>query len=101
MQIVKDALPANDNNAVRALRSVLQEAINRQKPDGLPKNTAPEWMIYNIVQMRFVDKMKVREAAYKLSMSEPDFYRKQLIAVYAVADTLLDMENERLGSPSG
>jgi len=100
MQLVRDALPANDNNAVRALRSVLQQAIDRQKPDGLPKNTAPEWMIYNIVQMRFVDKMKVREAAYKLSMSEPDFYRKQLIAVYAVADTLLDMENERLGSPS-
>ncbi|MBK8028731.1 MAG: hypothetical protein IPK17_04325 [Chloroflexi bacterium] len=96
MQIVKDALPANDNNAVRALRSVLQQAIERQKPDGAPKSTAPEWMIYNIVQMRFVDKMKVREAAYKLSMSEPDFYRKQLIAVYAVADTLLAMETERL-----
>lgn len=96
LQIVRDALPANDNNPARALRAVLQTAIERHKPVGISKSTAPEWMIYNIVQMRFVEKMKVREAAYKLSMSEPDFYRKQLVSVYAVADTLLDMENSRL-----
>ncbi|MBE2272412.1 MAG: hypothetical protein IAE80_29520 [Anaerolinea sp.] len=99
LRIVREALPTNDNNPVRALRAVLQEAIERQKPagslDGVSKNTSPEWMIYNIVQMRFVEKMKVREAAYKLAMSEPDFYRKQLVAVHAVADTLLDMENHR------
>lgn len=94
MQLVRDALPTNDSNPIRALRAVLQEAIDRQKPDGLPKSYAPEWMIYNIVQMRFVEKMKVRESAYKLSMSEPDFYRKQKIAVDAVADTLFDMETE-------
>lgn len=95
LQIVRDALPANDNNPVRALRAVLQAAIDRHKPEGVSKSTTPEWMIYNIAQMRFVEKMKVREAAYKLAMSEPDFYRKQKVAVDAIADTLWSMENER------
>jgi len=33
--------------------------------------------------------LKVREVATRLALSEPDFYRKQRIAIEAVADTLL------------
>ena len=49
-------------------------------------------MVYNILEERFIERHKVRDAARKLALSEPDFYRKQKVAITAVADTLLEME---------
>ncbi len=53
---------------------------------------SPEWMVYNILEERFIERHKVRDAANKLALSEPDFYRKQKVAITAVANTLLEME---------
>jgi GAF domain-containing protein len=94
LTIVHRALPDNDQNAARALRAVLNEAIERQRPEGERKLLSPEWTIYNILDLRFVEKLKVRDVAVKLALSEPDLYRKQRIAIEAVADTLLKMEAE-------
>lgn len=90
--IVHSALPDNDNNAVRALRAVMAAAIERQRPEGERKLLSPEWTIYNILHMRFVERLKVREAAARLALSEPDLFRKQRVAIDAVADTIMDME---------
>ncbi|MFN8529986.1 MAG: hypothetical protein U0670_15400 [Anaerolineae bacterium] len=93
LRIVKEALPANENNATRALRSVIKEAIERQKPTSSDRKLySPEWTIYNILDWRFVEREKVRDVAKKLALSEPTFYRRQDDAVAAVAATLLDME---------
>ncbi len=78
---------------MRALRAVLLEAIEKLKPEGDRKLLSPEWTLYNILELRFVQKAKVREVAQRLALSEPDLYRKQRVALDAVADTLLDMEN--------
>ncbi|MCC6802455.1 MAG: hypothetical protein IT319_06200 [Anaerolineae bacterium] len=98
LRIVRAALPENDNNPARALRTVLITAIEKQKPDGERKLLSPEWTLYNILELRFVQKAKVREVAQRLALSEPDFYRKQRFAVDAVADTLFAMETEMAGS---
>ena len=37
---------------------------------------------------------KVREVALRLAMSEADLYRKQRIAIEAVASTILEMEQQ-------
>lgn len=92
LNIVHKALPETDNNPVRALRTLLQRAIEKQRPSGDRKTLSPEWTIYNILVERFIDKHKVRDVAIKLALSEPDLYRKQRIAIEAVADTLLEME---------
>ena len=94
LSVVHSALPGNDNNPVRALRVVLDEAIERQRPDGERKMLSPEWTIYNILDLRFVEKVKVRDVATRLALSEPDLYRKQRVAIEAVADTLIMMESE-------
>ena len=52
LRLVHRALRANDNNLTKALRAVLQEAIERQRPPGDRKNTAPEWLVYNILDFR-------------------------------------------------
>ena len=44
------------------------------------------------VEMKFIEGRKVREVAGRLAMSEADLYRKQRVAVEAVARAILDME---------
>ncbi len=94
LKIVRRRVKATDGNLTRALRSVLQEAIDRQRPAGERKLTAPEWLVYNILDMRFVQGMRVIDLARRLAMSESDLYRKQRVAVSAVAQTLREMEAE-------
>ena len=92
LNIVKQAMPENDANAVKALRAVLAKAIEAQRPGGERKLLSPEWTLYNILELRFIKGAKVKEVVSKLAMSEPDFYRKQSHAVTAVAMTLRDWE---------
>lgn len=95
-QVVHDALPENEDNPVRALRTVLLKAIENQSPDGTRDLKSPEWTLYNILHLRFIEQRKVRETAARLYMSEANLYRKQNVAIEAVADTLLKMEYEAL-----
>ncbi|NDJ60307.1 MAG: hypothetical protein GYB67_04230 [Chloroflexi bacterium] len=93
LRAVQGQMPDHDNNAVKALRAVLTAAIEAQKPEGERKYMSPEWTLYNILDLRFIQKAKVREVATRLALSEPDLYRKQRIAIRAVAHTLIDWEN--------
>lgn len=99
LHVVREALPENDNNEVRALRAVLLKAIEKQKPEGERKLLSPEWTLYNILELRFVQRARVREVAQRLALSEPDFYRKQRVAIDAVADTLISMERGNGSQP--
>lgn len=92
LRLVRRALAAHEGNAARAVRAVLREAIERQRPVGERKLTASEWLLYNILDMRFIQGQRVRDIALRLSMSESDLYRKQRAAVAEVARTLAEME---------
>lgn len=94
LRVVKDNLEDNNDNSVHALRSVLTEAIEKQRPEGERHMTAAEWLIYNILDLKFVQGMRVRDIASRLAMSESDLYRKQRLAVEEVARTLRDMETQ-------
>jgi len=96
LNIVRKALAENEQNPARALRSVLARAIENQRPEGERKMTSPEWTLYNILELRFVKKAKVREVAPRLALSEPDLYRKQNQAIQNLADTIIRMEKEYL-----
>jgi len=93
LRLVRRRLKATDGNLTAALRSVLQEAIERQRPPGERKLTASEWLVYNILDMRFVQGQRILDISRRLSMSESDLYRKQRVAVAAVARTLAEMES--------
>ena len=92
LQVVQDALPENDQTPVKALRAVLIHAIEAQRPPGERKLHSPEWTLYNILEMRFLKGAKVKEVGVKLAMSDADLYRKQRLAIDAVADTLFELE---------
>jgi hypothetical protein len=70
----------------------LETAIKRLRPEGKQNLSAPEWLLYNILEMRFIQGRKVREIAERLAMSESDLYRKQRVAIGQVARVLSEME---------
>ena len=94
LQIVQDELPDHDNNPTSALRAVLAEAIEQQKPEGQRSMTTGEWILYNILELKFVQGRRVRDVARRLAMSESDLYRKQRVAIENVARTVATMEEE-------
>ncbi|MFN2173664.1 MAG: hypothetical protein ACK2U0_10570 [Candidatus Promineifilaceae bacterium] len=94
LQIVRAELPDHANNPINALRAVLNEAIEQQRPEGQRSMTTAEWILYNILELKFVQGKRVRDVARRLAMSESDLYRKQRVAIENVARTIVSMEEE-------
>ncbi len=91
LEIVKNELRIPDANPANALRSVLKNAIDQIKPAGDRKYTG-EWLLYNILELKFLEGKKVKEIAMKLALSEADLYRKQRVAVDLITKTIVQME---------
>ena len=91
LQVVQMLAEEYDGNTSNALRALLRKAVDQVKPEGDRRFTS-EWILYNILEMKFIEGRKVREVAGRLAMSEADLYRKQRVAVEAVARAILDME---------
>jgi hypothetical protein len=79
LQIVQQAFKEHNDNP------------DNVRPDGERRFTG-EWILFNILEMKFVEGRKVREVATRLAMSEADLYRKQRVAIEEVARVILDME---------
>lgn len=94
LQVVQKAQAENEGSAVQALRTVLTQAIEMQRPAGERRMTTAEWLIYNILELKFIQGMRVRTIAHRLAMSESDLYRKQRLAIDEVARTLREMETQ-------
>lgn len=92
LRIVKTLVEDHDGNAQNALRALLRKAVDQVKPEGDRRFTS-EWILYNILEMKFIEGRKVREVAGRLAMSEADLYRKQRVAVEVVARAILEMEH--------
>jgi len=93
LQIVQETADNSEGNRANALRTILRNAIDQVKPEGERRFTA-EWILYNILEMKFLEGRKVREIAIKLSMSEADLYRKQRVAIETVANKIIEMEKQ-------
>jgi hypothetical protein len=91
--IVQSELESADT-AIQAMRNVIQQALERLRPEGERSLTEPEWTLYNIIDLRFIEGRKVRDVARRMSMSEPDLYRKQRQAIETIAESILTMERD-------
>ncbi len=99
-RIARQALQENDGVPARALRTVLSAAIERLRPEGERSMTASEWVVYNILESKFIQGRAIREIADRMAVSESDFYRKQRAAIEQLAEALVAMELEQSESPS-
>jgi hypothetical protein len=93
LRVVQETAKEFDGNTANALRSILKKAVEQVRPEGERRFTS-EWILYNILDLKFIEGRKVREVANRLAMSEADLYRKQRVAVEAVAKTILEMESQ-------
>ena len=94
-RMVREALQENEGVPARALRAVLTAAIERLRPAGERSMTSSEWMVYNILEMKFLQGRRIREIADRMAISESDFYRKQRVAIEQLAKALVAMESEK------
>jgi len=76
---------------VNAVREVFRDALMRLKPEG-ERLFTNEWILYNLIDLKFFEGWMVKDVARKLAISEADFYRKQRIAINALANQIIDME---------
>jgi len=93
LRIVQQAFDEHNDNPANALRSILRIAIDSVKPEGERRFTG-EWILYNILEMKFIEGRKVRDVAARLAMSEADLYRKQRVAIEEVTRSVLEMERQ-------
>ncbi len=93
LNIVQKAMLEHRDSPTNALRAILRQAIEKIRPEG-ERRFNGEWILYNILDLKFLEGRKVREIALRLAMSEADLYRKQRIAVEAVASAIVEMEQE-------
>lgn len=95
LRIVQQAArEEHEGNMPNALRAILKKAVEQVRPEGERRFTS-EWILYNILDLKFIEGRKVREVASRLAMSEADLYRKQRVAVEIVAKAILEMETQR------
>ncbi|MFA9405254.1 MAG: histidine kinase N-terminal 7TM domain-containing protein [Anaerolineales bacterium] len=97
LRVVRQAAVEHEGNPVNALRSILRRGIDQVRPEGERRFTA-DWMLYNILEMKFLQGRKVRDIAMRLAMSEADLYRKQRVAIEAVTNAVTDMEREAVAN---
>jgi hypothetical protein len=92
LRSVRRMYDGQGGSPTRALQMVLRQAISNLRPDDQLDPSAQEWLLYNLLEGRFLQRKTVRDVANRLAMSESDFYRKQRIAVEEVARQLALME---------
>ncbi len=93
LRVVQKTAEEQEESAINALRTILRTAIDQVRPEGERRFTA-EWILYNILELKFMEGRKVREVAMRLAMSEADLYRKQRVAIEAVAKAIINMEED-------
>lgn len=94
LRVVQEALQQTRGNPTKALRAILERAIEQQKPEGQRSMTTAEWILYNILELKFIQGQRVRDVARRLAMSESDLYRKQRVAIENVARAISNMERQ-------
>ena len=93
LKIVEEASAQHEGNKTNALRAILKEAIEKTKPAGERRFTG-DWLLYNILDLKFLQGKKVRDVAQRLAVSEADLYRKQRVALENVAQFIIEMERD-------
>ncbi|HOT52785.1 MAG TPA: hypothetical protein PLH68_02150, partial [Anaerolineaceae bacterium] len=93
LRLVKSQSDNFDGSRTNALRAILKQSIEESKPEGERKLTS-DWILYNILDLKFIQGEKVREVARKLAVSEADLYRKQRVALENIARSIMRQEAE-------
>ena len=91
LKIVQQKVEDTNETPVNVLRDILRSAINKMRPEGERQYTN-EWILYNLLELKYLAGWKVKDIARKLSLSEADLYRKQRVAISTVSRQIIEIE---------
>ena len=95
LAVIQKRSEESGDTLTKTLRMVLQSIIESLKPEGERQYTN-EWLLYNILDLKYNENMKMRDIAKRLALSEADLYRKQRVAIELVAKKIIELETSYL-----
>jgi hypothetical protein len=98
LRVVQSLLAEVDYSPAKALRAVLKRALEMLRPEGQRSMTTSDWQLYNIIDLKFIQGQRTRDVAARLAMSESDVYRKQRVAMAALAQIIAHMEEGQMAN---
>lgn len=91
LNAIQTKIDLENETPLNAVRELLREAADFLKPEGEQQYTN-DWVLYNLVDLKFFEGWKVRDIARKLALSEADLYRKQRIAINQISKRIIELE---------
>ena len=91
LNIIQKRIKEAKETPLNAVRELLREAITHLRPDGERQYTN-EWLLYNLMDLKYLEGWKVRDVAHRLALSEADLYRKQRMAITAISRQIIEIE---------
>jgi hypothetical protein len=91
LNTIQKRIEEKNETPLNALRALLREAITHLRPEGERQYTN-EWLLFNLMDLKYLEGWKVRDVALRLSLSEADLYRKQRIAITAISRQIIEIE---------
>ncbi len=97
LRSVKRLRDSQGISPTKALQLVLRQAIANMRPNpDMVSLSSSEALLYNILDLRFIQGRKIRDTADRLALSESDLYRKQRVAIDEVARQISLMEEQQV-----
>jgi hypothetical protein len=93
LNTIQEKINQENETPLNAVRELLREAADFLKPEGQRQYTN-EWILYNLIDLKFFEGWKVRDVARKLALSEADLYRKQRIAISEISRKVIELEKK-------
>ncbi|MBM3137151.1 MAG: hypothetical protein FJZ98_03065 [Chloroflexi bacterium] len=93
LNAIQSKINQENETPLNAVRELLREAADFLKPEGERQYTN-EWVLFNLVDLKFFEGWKVRDIARKLALSEADLYRKQRIAINEISKRIIELEEK-------
>ena len=91
LKTIQNRIQNEKETPLNAVRELLREAIAHLKPDGERQYTN-EWLLYNLMDLKFLEGWKVKDISHRLALSEADLYRKQRMAITAISRQIIEIE---------
>ena len=91
LNTIQQRIKEGKETPLNAVRELLRKAITHLRPEGERQYTN-EWLLYNLMDLKYLEGWKVRDVAHRLALSEADLYRKQRMAITAISRQIIEIE---------
>lgn len=91
LNTIQQRIKEGKETPLNAVRELLRKTITHLRPEGERQYTN-EWLLYNLMDLKYLEGWKVKDVAHRLALSEADLYRKQRMAITAISRQIIEIE---------